>query len=49
MEQIKEFCLRVEAWKEAEVPYGLSDLRELALELGTPIPHLDKDLNLVWE
>ena len=48
-EQIKEFCLRVNAWNEAEVPVSLGDLRGLAIELGTPVPHFDRDLNLVWD
>lgn len=47
-ENIKEFCIRVESWKETGAPYGLSDLKELAIELGTPIPCFDENLNLVW-
>ena len=48
-EQLREFCLTVEAWDEAGIPYGLSDMENLALELGTPIPHFDKSFNLVWD
>lgn len=48
-EQYKEFCLQVKAREEAGIPIGLSDLKRLAIELGTPIPRLDKDLNLVWD
>lgn len=47
--QYKEFCQRVDVWNESKVPFGLGDLKELALELGTPIPHFDKNLNLVFD
>ena len=52
MEAIKERCVEfgkvVAGWNEAGIPIGMSDLRNLAVELRTPIPVLDKDFNLIW-
>lgn len=47
-ERCTEFCKVVGRWNEVGVPIGISDLRNLAVELRTPIPAFDKDFNLIW-
>lgn len=37
-ENYEGFCKHVEAWKEAGIPYGISDLIRLAEKYNTPVP-----------
>ncbi len=48
-ERCIEFCKVVGKWNEIGVPVSISDLKNLATKLRTPIPTLDKDFNLIWK
>ena len=34
----KDFVLHVKEWNKNGIPWGLSDLRDLAIKYGMPIP-----------
>lgn len=43
-----EFCGVIDERNKQGIPIGLSELTDLAMEMGTPIPTFNENFELVW-
>lgn len=49
MQRMEKFHEHMEGYRENGIPTGMSDLRRLAIQYGTPIPRLDKNFDVHFE